>query len=145
MWTISQKNVGPPARDLHFPHFSTATRPQRPQGVYDSVSEVLELSSASRVAGSRRFGQNASVPKVLEPSAASRGSGACCTGENVAVLEVSEVSSAPGVAGADLAQRSFRRRGQVSATAGESERIIGLRESDLSSLETRCTQFANSW
>ena len=27
-----------------------------PQGVYDSVSEALELSSASRVAGSRRFG-----------------------------------------------------------------------------------------
>ena len=36
-----------------------------PLGVYDSVSELLELSSASRVAGSRCFGQKASVQMVL--------------------------------------------------------------------------------
>ena len=67
-------------------------------------------------------------------------------------FEVSEVSAAPRVAGARcgddvdlvLAQRPVRRRGQTLATASESERIIGLRESDLPPLVSRCMSSRNS-
>ena len=117
-----------------------------------SVLEVSEVSAAPRVAGSCRLGENVAVLEVSEVSDAPRVAGSRRLGESVSVLEVSEVSAAPRVAGARrnddvdlvLAQRPLRRRGRVLATASESERIIGLRESDFPPLVSRCMSSHNS-
>ena len=107
----------------------------------DASVPKVELSAASRVAGSRRVGENGAVLQVSEVLSAPRVAGTLRLAENVAVLEVSEVAAAPRARGNDdgLALRPLRRRGRVSATAGESERIIGLPEFDFSTLEPHCT------